>query len=120
MPEVGSMRDRVLIQTKLVTVDGQGGRHVSWQDFEETFCRIRTLSLAARSRYSQYQIDVTHEVEMREIEGLTNSMRMLLITDDDSTPRFLDIVSIEDAKRRKRFSKVLVRDPDMKQVSTNR
>lgn len=115
MPTVGSMRDWVLIQKKNVTVDGQGGRHVTWQDYDQTFCRIRTMSLAARSRYQQYQVDVTHSVELREMDGLDENMRMLLTTDSEGEPRYFDIVSVEDHKRFKRFSIVLVRDVSMKQ-----
>ena len=115
MPAVGSMRDRVLIQRKSVTVDGQGGRHVTWQDYDESFCRIRTVSLSARNRYQQFQVDVTHMIEMREVDGLDENMRMLLITDTEAEPRYFDIVSVEDHKRRKRFSIVLVRDVNMKQ-----
>ncbi len=115
MPTVGSMRDRVSIQRKRVTVDRQGGRNVTWQDYGESFCSIRTVSLAARNRYQQFQVDVTHMIEMREVNGMDESMRMLLITDTEAEPRYFDIVSVEDHKRRKRFSIVLVRDVNMKQ-----
>ena len=116
MASIGSMRDRVLIQKKVTKTDGQGGRVVVWQDFDESTCSIAALSLAARSRFGQYQIDVTHIISIRNIEGLDENMRMLLITDYESTPRYFDIVSVEDDKNRKRFSKVIVQENRVKQV----
>jgi SPP1 family predicted phage head-tail adaptor len=116
VPSIGTMRERVLIQKKITSSDGQGGKTVRWQDFEESFCSIVTLSLAARSRYQQYQIDVTHSISLRNIEGLDENMRMLLITDSASSPKWFDIVSVEDDKQRKRFSTVMVRESKVKQV----
>ncbi len=116
MASIGAMRERVLIQRKITSSDGQGGKTVTWRDLGESFCSVATLSLGARSRYQQYQIDVTHVVSMRNMEWLDDSMRMLLITDSASAPKWFDIVSVEDDKHRKRFSTVMVRESKVKQV----
>lgn len=116
MASIGAMRERVLIQKKITSSDGQGGKTVTWQDFGESFCSVTTLSLAARSRFGQYQIDVTHTISMRNMEGLDENMRMFLITDSASDSKLFDIVSVEDDKLRKRFSSVMVRESNVKQV----
>lgn len=115
MAALGGMRDWILIQKKTVTADGQGGKITKWQDFDEAYCKFKTLSLLVRNRYAQHQVDVTDLIEMREIPGLDENMRILKITDTEAEPVYYDVVSVEDDKKRMRFMNVLVRLHKVKQ-----
>ncbi len=108
MPSIGGMRDWILIQKKTVTSDGQGGKITKWQDFGETYCKIETLSLFVRTRFAQHQVDVSDLIKMREMDGLDENMRILLITDSEGEPTYYDVVSVEDDKKRQRFLNVMV------------
>lgn len=115
MPSIGGMRDWISIQKKTVTADGQGGKITKWRDFGETYCKIKNLSLFVRNRFAQHQVDVSDLIEMREMEGLDENMRILLITDSAGEPTYYDIVSVEDDKKRKRFLNVMVMKQRVKQ-----
>lgn len=112
---LGRMREHILIQKKTVTSDGQGGHVVKWVEFADCPAEIKEFSLLQRARFQTLQIDVTHSISIRHLDGLEDSMRVFIVTDESAEPEMLDIVSIGDKLKRERFMTIIAKLHRIKQ-----
>lgn len=85
----GSLKHRLIIQSKSSTGDGMGGSVVSWTDEQAVWGAIWPLRGQDLFIARQMQSEVTHQIRIRYVSGITPEKRIRL---SDSTTYF-DILS---------------------------
>ncbi len=74
--KIGDMRHRVTFQEEMKTPDGHKGFTVTWIYFKEVWGSVTPLSSRERFFSQQIKAEVTHRVEVRYLEGITEAMRI--------------------------------------------
>jgi len=74
--KIGDMRHRVTFQEEVKTPDGSKGFTVTWNYFKEVWGSVIPLSSSERFFSQQIKAEVTHRVEVRYLEGVTEAMRI--------------------------------------------
>ncbi|KAB2910822.1 MAG: phage head closure protein [Hyphomicrobiaceae bacterium] len=95
---IGSLRDRVVLESASRASDGGGGATVTWGQVAELWASIRPVSGEERVRADGVAGRVTHKVLIRHRAGVVPAMRFR------SGDRVLEIVAVLDAGRRSRLA----------------
>ena len=88
MIDAGSLRERVTVQQASESRNALGETVLSWATFTERWASVEGVSSRELLQYGQQQIEVSHRVRMRWLDGLTQSMRIVW------RGRTLEIVSL--------------------------
>jgi SPP1 family predicted phage head-tail adaptor len=88
MIDAGSLRERVTVQQASESRNALGETVLSWATFAERWASVEGVSSRELLQYGQQQIEVSHRVRMRWLDGLTHSMRIVW------RGRTLEIVSL--------------------------
>ena len=86
----GSLRHRLIIQTKNSTGDGMGGVTISWSDDKTVYGAIWPLRGTERLTAQQLESEITCQVRMRYTSGVTPEKRIQV----GDTTQMLDVVSV--------------------------
>ena len=73
---IGKLREFVTIQTPTESDDGFGGKTVTWGTFAQVWARIDPITASQKWHANQLEHNVSHKVTIRELAGLTSSMRI--------------------------------------------
>jgi len=75
--KIAELRQRIKFQSLTRATDGQGGWTETWNDFTEVWAAIKPVS--AKERYFSQRIEenVSHQITIRWLEGLTTEMRIV-------------------------------------------
>lgn len=78
--KIADLRHRIKIESLSRAADGQGGWTETWTHFAETWAKISPKS--AREIYFSQRIqqNVSHEIVIRNLDGLTSEMRIVFGT----------------------------------------
>ena len=88
MIDAGSLRERVTVERASESRNALGETVLSWATFAERWASVEGVSSRELLQYGQQQIEVSHRVRMRWLDGLTHSMRIVW------RGRTLEIVSL--------------------------
>lgn len=97
MTPAGKLRNLITIQQRSASQDsyGQPNAAGTWSTFKQVYARIRSVAGSEGFKGQQYAPEVTHEVTIRFLDGVTPMHRVL--TSDN---RILDILSVNYGERR--------------------
>ena len=84
----GRMRERVTVQVAVESVNSLGEATLSYEDRETVWASVEGLSSSEVLGAGQQEIDATHRVRLRYLDGLTHKMRFRW------RDRILEIVSL--------------------------
>ena len=73
---IGKMNQRVILQSKVVTVDTYGGEVVSWKSEKTVWASIKPVSGREYFMARQMQDETTHQVRIRYFEGVIPTWRV--------------------------------------------
>jgi SPP1 family predicted phage head-tail adaptor len=88
MIDAGNLRERVTVQQASESRNALGETVLSWATFAERWASVEGVSSRELLQYGQQQIEVSHRVRMRWLDGLTQSMQIVW------RGRTLEIVSL--------------------------
>lgn len=71
----GDLRNRVTLQQKTESTGDQGEPTVSWADWKTIWAQVRSLDGREFWQAQQVNSEITGEIRMRYISGVTNEMR---------------------------------------------
>jgi SPP1 family predicted phage head-tail adaptor len=74
--KISELRHRIKIQSLTRSSDGQGGWNESWSDFVEVWASIKPSSASERYFSQKIEMNVTHKIVVRWLDGLTQEMRI--------------------------------------------
>ncbi len=74
---IGKLRQRIIIQQKTDTPDGQGGCDSTWSTFATRWARVKPVSAKERSFAKKLEHNITHIVTIRHLSGVLTNMRVL-------------------------------------------
>lgn len=94
----GSLRHRLIIQSKVGTADGMGGFTYTYEDEKTVYGAIWPLRGTEKLTAQQLESEITCQVRIRYTPGVTPANR---IQRGDST-QYLDIVSVVNPDYRNR------------------
>jgi SPP1 family predicted phage head-tail adaptor len=72
---IGSLRERLLLEQPVRTPDGGGGASLAWETVAELWAHVRPISGDERLRHDQLSGHLTHEVWIRFRAGVVPAMR---------------------------------------------
>jgi SPP1 family predicted phage head-tail adaptor len=84
----GQLRERVTVEQPGRTTTTLGESQITWSTFATRWASVEGVSSREALQYGQQQIEITHKVRMRYLEGLTHEMRL------QWRSRTLDVVSV--------------------------
>jgi SPP1 family predicted phage head-tail adaptor len=93
--KAGQLRNRVTIQAPSTARDGMGQPSKTFTDWQTVWARIVSMGGAEQFKGQQYSPEVTHQVTMRWLDGVTPMHR--LTTEDG---KLLDILYVNYGERR--------------------
>ena len=102
----GTLRHRLVIQTKTSTGDGMGGVTESWNDEREVMAAIVPVKSDEKMVAQQMGQEITHQIHMRYVSGLTADKRLRYF---DSTTYF-DIHSVINPDYRNRNLQIIAKE----------
>lgn len=73
---IGLLRHRVVFQTRVLTPDTQGGYSEAWSTYATTWASIEPIQYKEVYNSEQLRHHVDHKVIIRDLTGLTSTMRM--------------------------------------------
>lgn len=76
--EIGKMRRRLTIEVPVDTPDGQGGFSTTYQTFATVWAEVKTKGRSERWFSDQVQPVGDHEIIIRHLPGLLETMRLSL------------------------------------------
>ena len=71
----GDLRKRITFQMRVTTKDALGGQLGNWVDFATVWAEIRPLNSYELFRAQAIQSEISHEITIRYVPGITASMR---------------------------------------------
>lgn len=80
MPAISKLRHRVVVEFPKRSPDGQGGTTVAWVEKAQIWAEVKPKKSLERIFAEQIQLQRTHVITCRFLDGVTNEMR---ITWDD-------------------------------------
>ena len=84
----GQLRERVTVQQPTRTTTDLGESQLSWSTYATRWASVEGVSSREALQFGQQQVEVTHKVRMRYLNGLTAQMRL------QWRSRTLDVVSV--------------------------
>jgi SPP1 family predicted phage head-tail adaptor len=95
MLTAGALRDRVTVQQKSTTADGQGGRSTTWATLATVFAQV--LAMSARERLAQASIGAlqAYTVIVRYRADITPAMRISWTPYRATSAKTLEIHSVQ-------------------------
>jgi SPP1 family predicted phage head-tail adaptor len=94
MIQAGTLRDRVTVQRATENRNRLGESISEWTAFEVVWASVQGVSAREFLLAGQQQVEVSHRVKMRYLNGLTPQMRLLW------RGRTLEIISILEHENR--------------------
>lgn len=76
MASIGAMRERVTIQEKTTTADGQGGRATSWGTLATVWAAVVPLTMGEKLQAAAIGSTLAYRVSCRYRADVTPSMRL--------------------------------------------
>jgi SPP1 family predicted phage head-tail adaptor len=92
--DAGTLRDRVTVQQATENRNRLGESISEWATFTEVWASVQGVSAREFLLAGQQQVEVSHRVKMRYLNGLTPQMRLLW------RGRTLEIISILEHENR--------------------
>ena len=77
MIDPGRLRERVTIQRASESRNALGETVLTWATYAERWASVEGVSARESLTAGQSQIDVSHRVRLRYVDGLTQNMRFL-------------------------------------------
>ena len=84
----GQLRERVTVQQPTRTTADLGESQLSWSTYATRWASVEGVSSREALQFGQQQVEITHKVRMRYLDGLTAQMRL------QWRSRTLDVVSV--------------------------
>jgi len=84
----GQLRERVTVQQPTRTTTDLGESQLSWSTYATRWASVEGVSSREALQFGQQQVEITHKVRMRYLDGLTSQMRL------QWRSRTLDVVSV--------------------------
>jgi SPP1 family predicted phage head-tail adaptor len=84
----GQLRERVTVQQPTRTTTDLGESQLSWSTYATRWASVEGVSSREALQFGQQQVEITHKVRMRYLNGLTSQMRL------QWRSRTLDVVSV--------------------------
>ncbi len=75
---IGDLRERVTLQTAVLTSDGGGGSERNWQDLAEVWASVAPVGADGRFEAEQVTLPVTYQITVRYDSALTGARRIML------------------------------------------
>ena len=97
----GSLRHRIIIQSKQKTPDGEGGWTYTWEDMAEDWANVMPLRAEEKLQYQQVNVQASHEITMRYRPDINNELRVVY------NGRYFDIVELINVGERNRELKLI-------------
>jgi SPP1 family predicted phage head-tail adaptor len=94
--DIGQMTERVRIETAVESRNSVGETVQDWSHFGDRWASVETLSSREYLAQGQQQLEVTHRVRMRYVDGMEPTMRLVW------RGLILEIVSLLDYGNRSR------------------
>lgn len=76
-PSIGSMRRRVMVQSKILTLDGAGGQTVVWANFTTIWVEILPIKSDEKLIAGKVTQTTTHDIVTRYRTDITNDHRIV-------------------------------------------
>jgi SPP1 family predicted phage head-tail adaptor len=73
----GKLRDRVTIQRASESRNALGETVLTWTDYTERWASVDGVSSREALAAGQSQVEMSHRVRLRYVDGLTQSMRIM-------------------------------------------
>jgi SPP1 family predicted phage head-tail adaptor len=73
----GKLRDRVTIQRASESRNARGETVLTWTDYTERWASVDGVSSREALAAGQSQVEMSHRVRLRYVNGLTQSMRIM-------------------------------------------
>ena len=102
--KIGDLRQRVTIESAVVSSDGYGGRPKSWVPVATVWAKVEPLRGREYFEAHQIKTEVTHRVIIRYRPDVTPQMRIKVGS------RYLMIESVIDIEERHRFLELICRE----------
>jgi len=84
----GQLRERVTVQQPTRTTTDLGESQLSWSTYATRWASVEGVSSREALQFGQQQVEITHKVRLRYLDGLTSQMRL------QWRSRTLDVVSV--------------------------
>ena len=84
----GQLRERVTVEQPTRTTTDLGESQLSWSTYATRWASVEGVSSREALQFGQQQVEITHKVRMRYLDGLTAQMRLKWRS------RTLDVVSV--------------------------
>lgn len=84
----GQLRERVNVEQPTRTTTDLGESQLSWSTYATRWASVEGVSSREALQFGQQQVEITHKVRMRYLDGLTSQMRL------QWRSRTLDVVSV--------------------------
>jgi len=84
----GQLRERVTVQQPTRTTTDLGESQLSWSTYATRWASVEGVSSREALQFGQQQVEITHKVRMRYLDGLTAQMRL------QWRSRTLEVVSV--------------------------
>ena len=78
--KIADLKKRITFQALTRTGDGQGGWTESWADFATVWASLNPVSAAERMYSQRIEMNVTHKIVIRKMDGLNSEMRIVFGT----------------------------------------
>lgn len=98
--KAGQLNQKIVIEQPAVVSDGEGGETTTWSTYSTVWASIRPLRGREYYEANQTRADVTAEIRIRYIAGITPKMRVKYVL--DSVTRYYDIHAVQDMWERDR------------------
>lgn len=95
----GDLRDRVTIQQKSTTADGQGGRAVTWATLATVSATVKPVQMSERLQAAAIGSSLTYTVTIRYRPDVTPAMRLTWTPYRSSTTKTLEIHGVQPQNR---------------------
>jgi SPP1 family predicted phage head-tail adaptor len=92
---IGQLKERVTIQQKAVTADGQGGRVTTWGAFATVWAAVVPLTTAERIQAASMGALLTYRVTARYRADVTPAMRLTWVPFLSTTTKTLEIHGVQ-------------------------
>ena len=84
----GQLRERVTVEQPTRTTTDLGESQLNWSTYATRWASVEGVSSREALQFGQQQVEITHKVRMRYLDGLTAQMRLKWRS------RTLDVVSV--------------------------
>lgn len=96
--QAGKLRQRLMVQTPVVNLDGDGGQHVDWLDVVTIWGWVEPLKMTETLIAEQIAARASHRIILRWRLGLAPTVRLVL----QPSGRVFDVVSVLNRDERNR------------------